>query len=105
MGFLYYDGVFCSKTSKGCKRPLTKWKELTLPTVTKNVLNMENTANSADPDETPHYIAVFCMFVVLIYVPVNSYGHFGMVSSPNHTFSWVGLNKRLNSTLCTYFRF
>ena len=25
------------------------------------------------------------MFAVLIYVPVNSYGHFGMVSSPNHT--------------------
>ena len=59
MGFLYYDGVFCSKTSKGCKRPLTKWKEYTLPTDTKNVLNMANTANSADPDETPHCVAVF----------------------------------------------
>ena len=105
MGFLYYDGVFCSKTSKGCKRPLTKWKELTLPTVTKNVLNMANTANSADPDETPHCLAVFCMFVVLIYVPVNRYGHFGIVSSPNHTFSRVSLNERLKSTLCTYFRF
>ena len=26
---------------------------------------------------------------------VNSYGHCGTVSSPNHTFSWAGLNKRL----------
>ena len=26
---------------------------------------------------------------------VNSYGHGGTVSSPNHTFSWAGLNKRL----------
>ena len=25
---------------------------------------------------------------------VNSYGHCGTVSSPNHTFSWAGLNKR-----------
>ena len=24
-----------------------------------------------------------CLFVLLIYVPVNSYGHYGMVSSPN----------------------
>ena len=34
---------------------------------------------------------------------VNSYGHCGTVSSPNHTFSWVGLNKRLTSNSCTYF--
>ena len=27
----------------------------------------------------------FCLFVFLLYVPVNSYGHYGMVSSPNHT--------------------
>ena len=27
---------------------------------------MANTANSADPDGTPHCVAVFCMFVVLI---------------------------------------
>ena len=25
---------------------------------------------------------------------VNSYGHGGTVSSPNHTFSWASLNKR-----------
>ena len=34
---------------------------------------------------------------------VNSYGHGGTVSSPNHTFSWASLNKWLTSTLCTYF--
>ena len=27
-----------------------------------------------------------CMFVLLLNVPVNSYGHGGKVSSPNHTF-------------------
>ena len=33
----------------------------------------------------------FCCFTS----QVNSYGHCGTVSSPNHTFSWAGLNKRL----------
>ena len=42
----------------------------------------------------------FCCFTS----QVNSYGHCGTVSSPNHTFSWAGLNKRLTSSLCTYFR-
>ena len=32
------------------------------------------------------------------------YGYCGTVSSPSHTFSWAGLNKRLTSNLCTYFR-
>ena len=35
---------------------------------------------------------------------VNSYVYGGTVSSPNHTFSWAGLYKRLTSNLCTYFR-
>ena len=35
------------------------------------------------------------MFVVLIYVPVNSYGHFRMVSSPNHTFFLGKLERAL----------
>ena len=35
----------------------------------------------------------FCCFTS----QVNSYGHCGTVSSPNHTFSWAGLNKRLTS--------
>ena len=34
---------------------------------------------------------------------VNSYGHGGTVSSPKHTFSWAGLNKRLTSNSCTPF--
>ena len=42
----------------------------------------------------------FCCFTS----QVNSYGYCGTVSSPNHTFSWAGLNKRLTSNLCTYFR-
>ena len=42
----------------------------------------------------------FCCFTS----QVNSYGHCGTVSSPNHTFSWAGLNKRFTSNLCTYFR-
>ena len=42
----------------------------------------------------------FCCFTS----QVNSYGHCGTVSSLNHTFSWAGLNKRLTSNLCTYFR-
>ena len=44
------------------------------------------------------------LFVLLLYVPINSYGYGGTVSSPNHTFSWASLNKRLISTSCTYFR-
>ena len=35
----------------------------------------------------------FCCFTS----QVNSYGHCGTVSSPYHTFSWAGLNKRLTS--------
>ena len=42
----------------------------------------------------------FCCFTS----QVNSYGHCRTVSSPNHTFSWAGLNKRLTSNSCIYFR-
>ena len=51
---------------------------------------------------TPVYVCFvcFCCFTS----QVNSYGHCGTVSSLNHTFSWAGLNKRLTSNLCTYFR-
>ena len=45
-------------------------------------------------------ICLFCCFTS----QVNSYCHCGTVSSPNHTFSWAGLNKRLTSNSCTYFR-
>ena len=38
----------------------------------------------------------FVCFVALH--PNNSYGHGGIVSSPDHTFSWVSWNKRLTST-------
>ena len=48
--------------------------------------------------------AFVCLFVCCFTSQVNSYGHCGTVSSPNHTFSWAGLNKRLTSNSCTYFR-
>ena len=35
------------------------------------------------------------LFVMLLYIPINSFGHGGMVSSPNHTFSWTSLNKQV----------
>ena len=44
-----------------------------------------------------------CLFCCCFMSQVNSYGHSETVSSPNHTFSWAGLNKRLTSNLCTYF--
>ena len=47
-----------------------------------------------------NWLVGFCCFTS----QVNSYGHCGKVSSPNHTFSWAGLNKRLTSNSCTYFR-
>ena len=44
-------------------------------------------------------VCLFCCFMS----QVNSYGHGGTVSSPNHTFSWASFNKQLTSTSCTYF--
>ena len=44
-----------------------------------------------------------CLFDLMLNVPVNSFSHVWMVSSPNHSFSWVILTKRLTSTSCTYF--
>ena len=41
----------------------------------------------------PYLFCLFCCFTS----QVNSYGHCGTVSSPNHTFSWAGLNKLLTS--------
>ena len=49
-------------------------------------------------------VCLFCLFVLLLYIPVNSYGHGGTVSSPNHTFSLASLNKQLTNNLFTYFR-
>ena len=45
------------------------------------------------------FVRLLCCFTS----QVNSYGHGGTVSSPNHTFSWAGLNKQLTSNSCTYF--
>ena len=77
--------------------PINEVKRINIVhSVTKNVLNMANSASSADPS-----CSVFCLFALLLYVPVNSYGHYGMVSSSNHTCSWVNLIKLLTSTSCT----
>ena len=46
------------------------------------------------------FVCLFCCFTS----QVNSYGHCGTVSPPNHTFSWADFNKRLTSNLCIYFR-
>ena len=46
------------------------------------------------------FVCLFCCFTS----QVNSYGHGGTVSSPNHTLSWASLNKQLTSTSSTYFR-
>ena len=43
-------------------------------------------------------------FGLILNVPVNSYGHIRMVSSPNYTFFLASFTKQLTSTLCTYFR-
>ena len=50
------------------------------------------------------FVGFVCLFVFCFTSKVNSYGHGGTVSSPNHTFSWTSLNKQLSSTSCTYSR-
>ena len=46
--------------------------------------------------------ALFYLFGLMLNFPVNSYGHVGMVSSPDHTFG-ASLTKLLTSTLFTSF--
>ena len=65
--------------------------------VTTSFINFSDAQGQLTPKSV---VGWFCCFTS----QVNSYGHCGTVSSPNHTFSWAGLNKRLTSNLCTYFR-
>ena len=58
----------------------------------------------ADALEKARYFVLFVCLFCCFTSQVNSYGHCGMVSSPKHTFSCAGLNKRFTSNLCTYFR-
>ena len=44
-------------------------------------------------------------FGLLLYVPVNSYGHVGRVSLPNHTFILGKLKQAVTGIFLTYFRF
>ena len=41
----------------------------------------------------------FFFFGLMLNVPVNNYGHVGMLRSPYHTFSWASLTKQLTSKL------
>ena len=63
--------------------------------------------SSGDPDEMLQNLpwsSLVASIVPVCFVAVNSYGHYRTVSSPNHTFTWASLNKRLTSTSCTYSR-
>ena len=42
--------------------------------------------------------ALFCLFDLILYVSVSSYGHVETVNSPRHTFSLTSLTRRLFST-------
>ena len=57
----------------------------------------KNTTPSIKKKQTPHPMLGGSM----LNAPVNSYGHVGTVSSPNHTFSSASLTMRLASTSCT----
>ena len=40
-----------------------------------------------------HAVYTFLFGLTLLNFPVNSYGHVGTISSPNHTFFWASLTK------------
>ena len=43
------------------------------------------------------FVCLFvCLFVLLLDVPVNSYGHYWTISSPNHTFFLGKLEQVVN---------
>ena len=67
------------------------------PNITSKIPTDDSTGQRKDSN-----LRCFCLFCCFM-SQVNSYGHCGTVSSPKHTFSWAGLNKRLTSNLCTYF--
>ena len=39
------------------------------------------------------------LFVLMLYISVNSYDHVETVCSPNHTISWASLTKQLTRSL------
>ena len=78
---------------------LTDWEENRYNYTLKNLAYLGIAINTLWHELADFY----CLFVLLLYLPVNSYGHGGTVSSPNHTFSWASLNKQFTSTSCTYF--
>ena len=50
-----------------------------------------------------YLVVVVFWFGLMLNVPVNSYVHVKMASSPNHTFLGASLTKQLTSTLYAYF--
>ena len=91
--------VFNNANSKP-KARIERWR-LRLQGYDFNVTYKQGNKNIAD--YISRHVSYVCMFSCFT-SQVNSYGHCGTVSSLNHTFSWAGLNKRLTSSLCTYFR-
>ena len=93
---------------------LTLYKVKFSKTIFRNIikeakgLDPNQDRHSVCPDLGPTYLQrlsaddFVCLFRCFT-SQVNSYGHGGTVSSPNHTFPWAGLHKQLTSTLCTYF--
>ena len=96
--------IFQHLTKVGC-RLLTDLKAVS--NESDDLLN-DTTTSSPSPQARAVMSWVYRLSVVLVYwfglifyVPVNSYGHVETVCSPNHTFYWVSLTKRLTSTSCT----
>ena len=48
-------------------------------------------------DQPLLYVVVFLFLFCCFTSQVNSYGHGGTVSWPNHTFSWASLDKQLTT--------
>ena len=83
----------------------TQWRQwgLNLPPLSleSHTLPLSHHSSwSLKPSRLDWAVCLFCCFTS----QVNSYGHGGTVSWPNHTFSWASLNKQLTSNSCTYFR-
>ena len=112
---LYADDlVIIADSQEECVRRLLIWKEaMEKKGLRENAGKTKGMIGGTGLDllqSSGKYSCAVCRTVLLVCLfccftsQVNSYGHCGTVSSPNHTFSWAGLNKRLISNSCTYFR-
>ena len=124
LGHIQFIAKYSSIYTKNClghkhKTFLRSWRKVSSTTfITKNFAKIEDkkvlwkirSKNlTAGVSWFTDFVNVMCccFFLFVLFCcftsQVNSYGHCGTVSSPNHTFSWAGLNKRLTSNSCTYF--